>query len=369
MATPNRVNPGGRSDDYSEIEEMLRRIRTRAPVGLGLWIVLAIVGLIWLSTGFYTVDPDELGAVLRFGKLARVTDPGPHLLWPWPFESVVKTNVTEVKRIEVGFRTRSIGPPAVYEDVPKEAHMLTGDENIVSLEFIVQYQVKRNADGTFALEDYLFNMKEVPIEGIPGIQSDPDRMDGVVKQVAEAAMREVVGRHTIDSVLTEGKDAVQQQSRELMQKILDDYKAGLSVTAVQLQDVQPPTAEVRKYFRDVASAREDKVRSLQEAEGYSNDLLPKARGEAEAIRAAAEGYASARVAQSTGQSNRFLSLLKEYRLARDVTRQRLYIETMEEVLAASEKIIVDSSVANQVLPYLPLRGEGNLPQPPQPSNP
>jgi membrane protease subunit HflK len=355
---PNERRGGRPPDDVIEIEEMLRQLRSRVPrLGGGVWVLVLVVVALWLSTGFYTIAPDELGVVLRFGKLVRVTDPGPHLLIPWPFESVIKTNVTEVKRIEVGFRTTIPGPPAQYMDVPEESHMLTGDENIVSLEFIVQYQVKRAEDGRFAIEEYLFNLKPAGGDDRRPPRSS-GRLDGVVKQVAEAAMREVVGRHTIDSVLTEGKDAVQQQCRELMQVILDGYTAGVQVTAVQLQDVQPPTAEVTKYFKDVASAREDKVRSLQEAEAYANDLLPKARGEAEAIKAQAEGYAQARVAEATGQANRFLSLLKEYEQARYVTRERLYLETMEEVLAGSEKFIVDSKSADQLVPYLPLRGEG-----------
>jgi membrane protease subunit HflK len=226
--------------------------------------------------------------------------------------------------------------------------MLTGDENIVSLEFIVQYQVKRVSGGNFAIENYLFSVK-------PALNAD--RKNATVKEIAEAAMREVVGRHTIDNVLTEGKEKVQDECRTLMQEILDRYAAGIEVSAVNLQDVQPPTTEVRNAFKDVASAREDKVRALQEAEGYTNDLLPKARGEGEALKAAAQGYAQARIAAATGEANRFLSILKEYELARNVTRDRIYIETLEEVLSMSEKVIVDSKSAEQMVPYLPLRGE------------
>jgi modulator of FtsH protease HflK len=368
---PNERRGGRPPDDVIEIEQMLRQLRTRLPrLGAGVWIIVLVVVALWLSTGFYTVAPDEVGVVMRFGRLARVTDPGPHLLLPWPFESVLKTNVTEVKRIEVGFRTTVAGPPAQYEDVTEESHMLTGDENIVSLEFIAQYQVKRGADGGYAIQDYVFNLRP-SASGERRLGGRPEgRMDGIVKQVAEAAMREVVGRHTIDSVLTEGKEAVQEQCRELMQKILDGYGAGVQVTTVQLQDVQPPTAEVTKYFKDVASAREDKVRALQEAEAYTNDLLPKARGEAEAIKAAAEGYAQSRIAEATGQANRFLSILKEYGQAREVTRQRLYLETMEEVFSEAEKVVIDSKAAGQFVPYLPLRGEGLVPREvPKPSAP
>jgi modulator of FtsH protease HflK len=355
---PPNDRRSGKPDDVIEIEQMLRQLRSRVPrLGVGAGVLALIVAALWLSTGFYTIAPDEMGVVMRFGKMVRVTDPGPHLLLPWPFESVIKTNVTEVKRIEIGFRTTFAGPPAQYEAVPEESHMLTGDENIVSLEFIVQYQVKRGKDGLIQIEDYLFNLRPAGVES-RSIGHTQGRLDGVVKQVAEAAMREVVGGHTIDSVLTEGKEAVQQECRELMQQILDSYGAGVQVNTVQLQDVQPPTPEVSKYFKDVASAREDKVRSLQEAEAYTNDLLPKARGEAEAIKAGAEGYAQSRVADATGQANRFLSILKEYEQARQVTRERLYLETMEDVLAPAEKIVVDSKASEQMVPYLPLRSEG-----------
>ncbi len=345
MAWDDQNRNRGRSDDYAELEVMFQDLKNRIPkLGAGIWVLGAILLLLWLSTGIYTVAPDERGVVMRFGKMVRVTDPGPHLRLPWPIESVLKPQVTEVQRIEVGFWTVTAGPPAEYETVEQEARMLTGDENIVSLEFIVQFRVKRE-QGKYAVKDYLFNIR--PIRTRKG-------QNKVVKQVAEAAMREVVGRHIIDEVLTEGKELVQRETAELMQSILDKYGAGIEITAVQLQDVQPPTREVQLAFKDVASAREDKVRLETESQSYANDLLPKARGEAEAIKAAAEGYSKSQVIEAKGRASRFLSLMEAYQMSRKVTRERLYLDAMQEVLEGAKKIIIETKTAGQILPYLPL---------------
>jgi modulator of FtsH protease HflK len=360
MSFQERGRGGGRPDDIVEIEAMFRELKNKVP-GAGLVAVVGVVlALIWLSTGFYIVAPDERGVVLRFGRVVRITDPGPHLLFPWPFESVTKANVTEVQRVEIGFRTRRIEPRAEYEDVPAESHMLTGDENIVALDFIAQYEVKR-VDGQYAVSDYLFNLR--PSRSIDPRKRGED-LSVTVKEVAEASMREVVGRHRIDEVLTGGKDAIQREALELMQSILDRYAAGVQITAVQLQDVQPPTEDVKNAFKDVASAREDKVRTVQVSESYRNDIIPRARGQAQAILAGAEAYASEKVARARGESERFLSMLAEYDQARDVTRERLYLEALEEVLAPAEKIILDTRTANQVLPYLPLRPDLTRPREP-----
>lgn len=309
--------------------ELRNRLGGKLPGGVaGAVAVLAILG--WAATGIYIVNPDELGVVKRFGQFAYTTGPGPHWHLPVPIETVLKPKVTQVRRVEVGFRTVSGGPPARYQRVPQEAHMLTGDENIVSCEFIVQYRVKDP-------KQFLFEVR------------DPD---GAVRAAAEASMREVVGRNLVDDVLTEQREKIQVESTELLQSILDLYKAGVRVDYVKLQDVYPPEAVI-DAFRDVASAREDRERLKNEADAYANDILPKARGEAKLRLNEAEGYREGRIKTAEGDAARFRSVLAEYERAKDVTRRRLYLDSMREVLS-KVKIVLNEGKGGGVLPLLPL---------------
>ncbi len=309
----------------------------KMPRGRLVFIVVACAILVWLLTGIYIVNPDEQGVVLRFGQYNRTVDPGPHYALPAPFENVYKPQVTQVLRSEVGFR--SVGQSSTFKQgqvktVPEEASMLTGDENIVNVQFSVQYKISDPVQ-------YLFNV------------SAPTAL---VRNAAEAAMREVIGNSEIDSAITDGKLKIQSEATQLLQQILNRYGAGIQVLAVQLQDVHPPK-EVFDAFKDVASAREDKSRIINQAEAYRNELLPRARGQAAAVRNEAEAYSATRVRNAEGEASRFDALRVEYDKAPRVTRQRLYYETMEDILSHSgEKVLLDKSAANRALPYLPLPG-------------
>ncbi len=329
---PGSGGGGPNLGDFNLDLERFKRFRFPA------WkLLLAAVAVFWIISGIYIVEPDEVGVVLRFGKYSEQTTSGIHYHLPYPIERVETPKVTIIRREEVGFRT--IGRSSVQSSVgqvrmvPEESLMLTGDENIVDVQFIVQYLIKDPVD-------YLFNVAG---------------QSKTVMAAAEAAMREVVGKNKIDSVLTTDKLVVQNACRDLMQEILDIYGAGIQVVSVQLQDVHPPK-EVVDAFKDVASAREDKSRFINEADAYRNDLLPKARGEAAAMINQAEAYKEGSIRRSEGEAARFTALLEEYNKAKDVTKRRLFIETMERILSNPdlEKIILSGKAAGSVLPYLPL---------------
>jgi membrane protease subunit HflK len=312
--------------------------------GVNPFLIAGILVVLWLASGIYIVAPDERGIVLRFGKVQRETDPGPHWKMPWPFEEVLRPSVTQIRKEEVGFRTVAVGPPARYQEVDAEALMLTGDENIVKLEFIVQYKVRADEQGT---TDFLFNVR------------DPQE---TVRASAEAAMREVIGRTRIDEVLTEGKEQVQIEAQDVMQGILDLYDAGIQVVTVKLQDVDPPD-QVNDAFKDVISAQQDKERLINEAKGYANDVVPKARGQAAEMVNEAEGYKEARIREASGVGARFIALQAEYEKAKDVTRRRLYLETMEAILPGMDKILLDESAVGETVPYLPIEALKARPAP------
>ncbi len=297
------------------------------------WIIPAVV-LLWFLSGIYIVRPDEQGVVRRFGKAVKVTQPGPHYHLPNPIEKVDKVKVKTVRRIEIGFRTVSPGPPARYMFMPEESLMLTGDEQIIDAQIIVQYQVRDP-------EKFLFNVRGL------------ERPQGALTDAAEVALRQVVGQRPIDDVLIYEKLQVEIDIRELLQRIIDNYSSGIKVIEVKLQTVRPPK-EVAAAFSDVVSAKEDKDRFIKEAEGYREDILPKARGKAEAIIRAAEAYKAERVKRSQGDADRFLSVLKEYRNAKDVTRKRLYLETMERILPGIRKFVIDPDAGGSLLQFLPL---------------
>lgn len=309
----------------------------KMPGGKLIFLILGACVAVWLLTGIYIVNPDEQGIVLRFGKYDRTVGPGPHYALPEPIESVYKPQVTQVLRSEVGFR--SVGQSSTFQQgqlktISEEASMLTGDENIVNVQFSVQYKIGDPVK-------YLFNVMGPT---------------ALVRSAAEAAMREVIGNSEIDSAITDGKLKIQNDATQLLQEILDRYGAGIQVLAVQLQDVHPPK-EVIDAFKDVASAREDKSRIINQAEAYRNELLPKARGQAAAMRNQAEAYAAMRMRHAEGEAARFDAVREQYEKAPKVTKQRLYYEAMEDILTKSgEKVLLDNSTAGRALPFLPLPG-------------
>ena len=290
--------------------------------------VLIIILFLWLLTGIYSVGPDEVGVVRTFGKFSRVAQSGLNWHFPLPIETVNTPKVTQVKRIEMGFRTLKNGQ---YRRVEKESLMLTGDENIVDAQMIVQYKIKDPVA-------YLFNIVGPEL---------------TVREAAEASLRTVVGRNKIDETLTTGKFTIQEETKEQLSVILDNYESGIHIVAVQLQDVSPPK-EVMGAFKDVASAKEDKNRMINQAEGYRNDVIPKARGEAESMIRDAEGFKESRIKRSEGDAAKFTTVLKEYRKAKSITEKRLYLETMQKVLPGVEKFIVPDKNSGGLLNLLNL---------------
>ena len=297
-------------------------------------IILVVAGILILSQAVFRVEPDEEGLVKRFGDVVRTVEPGPHLKIPF-IESVVTPKVQKLHRIQVGFRTNARGRAQI---VPQEALMLTGDMNILSVEFIVQYKISQ-------AKDYLFNVADI---------------EETIRKSAEAAMREIIGKNKIDEALTVGKAAIQQSTQELLQTIVDEYQGGVQIATVQLLDVNPPQ-KVAKFFKDVASAKEEREQLINQAHGYRNDIIPKAKGQAAQDINESKGYAQARIARAEGEANHFLQTLAEYKKAKNVIGKRLYIETMEHVLSRVDKIILDSKSAGNVLPYLPLDRIKKLP--------
>ena len=294
----------------------------------GIGIILGIAAVVWLFSGIYIVDEGKRGVVLRFGAFNDITTPGPHWRIPYPIDQVEIVDVEQRRFVEIGYRSGGAAQSTVA--VPREALMLTEDENIVNIKLAVQYQVgdPRN---------YLFNVREP---------------NSVLKQVAESSIREVIGQNNMDFVLKEGRAEVVSKTREVMQRILDRYDSGLRVSDVNLQDAQPPE-EVQAAFSDAIKAREDKERLKNEAEAYANDIIPKARGAAARQIQEAEAYREALVAKAEGEASRFSQLLDEYIRAPEVTRKRLYFETMESVLARTGVVLVDNESANSLM-YLPI---------------
>jgi len=303
-----------------------------------LKLIIPAVVVVWLLSGIYIVQPDEQGVVRRFGKAVRVTQPGPNYHLPRPIEMVDKVKVKKVRRIEIGFRTVSTGQPARYKFMPEESLMLTGDEQIVDAQIIVQYLVKDP-------EKFLFNVRDLEAER------------GALMDAAEVALRQVVGQRPIDDVLIAEKLQIEIDIRELLQRIIDRYDSGIKVVVVKLQTVRPPQ-EVAAAFSDVVSAKEDKERLVKEADGYREDLLPKARGRAASIIRGAEAYKAERVKRAQGDADKFLAILKEYEKAKDVTRKRLYLETMEQILPEIRKFVIDPKAGGNLLQFLPLEEGG-----------
>lgn len=348
--------PGG-SGQQPDLEEILRRSQDRlrqampggrmgGPFAVLLAVVLAaLIGFFGFTV---RVNPDEVGIVLRFGEYIRQLPPGLNFRWPYPVEQVLLPKVTRMNRIEVGMRGSSDTRDATTttRNVPEESLMLTGDENIVDINFVVFWQIS-NAP------DFLFNIQNP---------------EGTVKAVAESAMREIVGQSDIEPILTAARAQTEQSAQALIQRVLDSYGAGIRVVQVQLQRVDPP-AQVIDAFRDVQAARADAERLQNEAQAYANRVVPEARGDAARVIQAAEGYRERAVFEARGQADRFIKIYDEYAKAPEVTRRRMYLETMERVFDGMDKVIVDSSTSRNgggVVPYLPLNELGRTGQTAQP---
>jgi membrane protease subunit HflK len=333
-----RPPPGG-----PDLQEALRRLQRelerllRGPGGRGvrapaIWAILAVVGLVWLLTGVFVVQPNEEGVITRFGVYSRSVEPGLHYHLPMPIEAAQLVSVTNQNKTVIG------GSPGAEE--LDESLMLTGDENIVDLSFTVQWHVSDAAK-------YLFDIR------------DPD---SAVKAVAESAMREVIGRSRLTAIITNGRGQVQTETLDLMQRILTRYQAGITIDAVQIQNANPP-ADVVPAYQDIARAGQDAQSSINEANKYRNRVVNEAKGDAAKITQAAQGYREQVIKQAQGQASRFDQLYKQYRLAPDVTRQRLYIETMQHILANTHKVIVDTKGATApiILPPDAFRGQASEP--------
>jgi membrane protease subunit HflK len=303
--------------------------------GIALITLGAIV--LWCVSGFFRVEPDELGVVLRFGNFVREVQPGLNYHLPYPIETALTPKALRINKIDVGMRiVEDARRGTTIRDVPEESLMLTGDENIVDVDFSVLWKVKPNGVG-----DYLFNIQNP---------------EGTVKAVAESAMREVIGRSPIQPILTGARQNIEAAVQDLMQKTLDQYGAGIMIQQVQMQKVDPP-AQVIDAFRDVQAARADLERAQNEAQTYANRVVPEARGRAAQIMQNAEAYREQAVAEATGQTSRFLKIYDEYKKAPEVTRRRMYLETMERLFSGTDKVIIDpgsQSNGSNVLPVLPL---------------
>ena len=332
---PSSNNPDDMEDLAKKFQDGLKNIfggSSKTP-DVKKPITLFIIGAIavWALSGFYRVDADEQGVVLRFGKYTNMTQPGLNYHLPFPIESVMTPKVSRVNRIDVGFRSSNEGSRGTIGDIKEESAMLTGDENIVDINYSVFWVIKDASK-------YLFNIQD-PI--------------GTIKVVAETAMREVIARKKIQTILTQGRAEIEIEVQKIMQQILDSYNSGVDITQVQAQKSDPP-AQVIDSFRDVQAAKADKERAQNEAEAYANDVIPRARGEAAKIVQEAEGYKKEVVAQAEGEASRFIAIYNEYAKAKTVTQERMYLETMEKVLSGVNKIIIDKQSGSGVVPYLSL---------------
>jgi modulator of FtsH protease HflK len=328
-----------------DLEDLLRRAQDRLQQflpggyfsGLGIVLALLAVVVIWGASGLFRVQSEELGVVLRFGKHVRTVGPGLSYHLPYPIETVLLPKALRVSTLNIGF-TLDDSPRRTRDgrrDIPEESLMLTGDENIVDVQFTVLWRIKPSGAA-----DYLFNIQNP---------------EGSVKAVAESAMREVVGHSNIQGILTNDRDKIQLEVQDLMQRVLDGYGSGILVQQLQMGNVNPPNADVIQSFNDVTNAKTE-LESLQnEAQTYANRVVPEARGRAAQITQAAEGYKQQAVVEARGQSARFLKVYEEYKKAPDVTRERIYLETMERILGSSDKLIYDGGSSGQgIVPYLPL---------------
>lgn len=333
---------GGRGTPPPDLEEMLRKVQDNlrrmfgGGKGSGKGIALIIAGVLvaWLLTGVYRVNPDEQGVELLFGEYVQTTPPGLHMWFPTPVGEVLTPTVTRTQQITIGYRGSTDPRAGGARDVPQESMMLTGDQNIIDADFIIQWRI---ADAG----QYLFNIRNV---------------EDTVKLAAESAMREVIGQVALEYAMTDGRTEVAERTQQLLQQILDSYGAGVTVLDVQLQKADPPQ-EVIDAFNDVQRARQDKERLQNEAQAYRNDIIPRAKGEAERMIQEATGYKEAVIKDAEGEAARFDAVLASYESAAEVTAQRLYLEAMQDILSHSDKVLMGDSGTNGgsgVVPYLPL---------------
>ena len=316
----------------AEVEAQLRQAQAQVDSFLRRAWPLAIVAAIgiWVASGIYQIQPGEIGVVRHFGYEVSRSGPGLHYRLPWPIQRVDAVNVEAIRRAEIGFRTEN----GVPTRVATEAHMITGDENIVDAQLIVQYRVVDPSK-------YLFRLEEP---------------DDALRAATEVALRSAVGKSTIDAILTTGRSDVQEATRIFLQRLLDSYQSGLQVTAVNLQVVDPPD-QVKDAFQEVVRAREDRERLINESRAYREDILPKARGQSQQNVREAEGYKEQRRLQAQGDVARFVAVLTEYTKSKDVTRERLHLEALERILVRVDKVVLDGQANGNVLPFLPLRGQ------------
>ena len=322
MFKPN-TNNNGSNGNSSNGKQPINSNSNRIPTGT----IILIVFLIWMATGFYIVDQGSRGLVLRFGKNTEITQPGPRWHIPYPVETAEIVNQEQVRTNEVGYRSSGAG--GTSQEL-RESLMLTGDENIIDLQFAVQYNLK-------SVQDYLFNNRSV---------------ENSVRGAAETAIREVVGKSEMDYVLYEGREEIAIKTNELMQDILDRYRSGINITSVTMQNAQPPE-QVQAAFDDAVKAKQDLERQKNEGQAYANDIVPKARGTASRLIAEANGYKAAIENEAKGNASRFDQILTEYTRAPEVTRNRLFLETQEQIMSSVSKVIVDQKGSNSLL-YLPL---------------
>lgn len=295
-------------------------------------LILAVGLALWAFQGFYDVAPDEQAIVLRLGRYRRTVDPG-RLLWHAPgIDLLLKQRVTTTLREEFGYRTKSAAQGAEVEEHPEEKRMLTSDENLVDVDFVVQYRIGD-------LRDYLLNFR-------------PEEREAVIRDAARSAVRAAVAQNPVDQVLT-ARGLIQDSARLQLQAALDGYRAGVRIENIQLQDVEAPEA-VREAFADVASAQQDRERAVLEAQGYADKVVPEARGKSEEAVNLAHAYHERRILEAQGETEGFRAVLGEYKKAPGVTRQRLYLETLEAILPKMDKVILEKGATDQVLPYLPL---------------
>ena len=316
---PNTSNNGSPGNGKQPI--------TSGSNGIPTGTIILVVFLIWMATGFYIVDQGSRGLVLQFGKNTEITQPGPRWHIPYPVETVEIVNQEQVRTTEVGYRSSRAG--GTSQEL-RESLMLTGDENIIDLQFAVQYNLK-------SVQDYLFNNRSV---------------ENSVRGAAETAIREVVGKSKMDFVLYEGREEIAIKTKSLMQDILDRYKSGINITSVTMQNAQPPE-QVQAAFDDAVKAKQDLERQKNEGQAYANDIVPKARGTESRLIAEANGYKAAIENEAKGNASRFDQILTEYTRAPEVTRNRLFLETQEQIMSSVSKVIVDQKGSNSLL-YLPL---------------
>lgn len=331
---------GGSAGGPPDLEELIRkgqdRFKNLMPGGVGgvkgIFLAVLVIVFVWLLSGLYRVQPGENGIELLFGKYVNTTQAGLNFWAPWPVGSIMRPNVEQTNQINVGFRSLGPGRSDAPRDVPEESLMLTGDQNIIDIDFVVQWRIKD-------AKDFLFNIR------------DPR---STVKLAAESSIREIVGQTPLEEVLATKRTEVETRTRDVLQRIMDDYKAGVFIAEVKMQKVDPPQ-KVIDAFNDVQRARQDKERQQNEAEAYRNDIVPKAKGEASRQLEQAAAYRERLIKEADGEAKRFVSVYEAYLTGKDVTVRRLYLERMQDVLKKSEKVIIENGQGGTgVVPYLPL---------------